>query len=218
MFYSAVRGFCRWVLRLVFRWQIADAQRLPQEGAVIIVSNHANLIDPIIVGCCFERRVHFMAKQELFRIPVLRNVIKALGAYPVRRGTADRSAIDASFRILDAGGVVAMFPEGTRHRDGRIHPLRPGAALLAMRSKCRILPVIVEGSHRITLCRLPKINVYVGEAFDLPEKIAGDSEKEKTKNATSHIQRHMEELWKNIPKSEGKSSTRDISESGAITQ
>lgn len=211
MFYKAARWLCRTVLKLCFRWEIKNAQRLPSEGPVLVVSNHANLIDPIIVGCCFQRQVHFMAKGELFKIPLLSQIIRLLGAYPVRRGIGDRSAIEASFRLLEQGGVVGMFPEGTRHRDGKIHPLRSGAALLATRGNCPIVPVVIDGSHRINLFRFPKITAYVGEPFRLPANIDGDSEKEKSQKATGIIQQNLEDLWNSIPAKPVKKSSRDTS-------
>lgn len=191
---------CWWIGQFLFgffyRWVIRGVENFPAEGGVIVVSNHANFLDPVIVGCSFQRKIHFMAKQELFRIPLFGSFIKALGAYPVRRGVADKAAFDASFRLLQTGQAVGLFPEGTRFKDGRIHPLRHGAAVLALRGDYPLVPMVIRNSEQIKLFRFPKVRVYIGEPFWLPrEDSTAHSEKEKVQHATEIIQERMNRLW-----------------------
>ncbi|NLY90168.1 MAG: 1-acyl-sn-glycerol-3-phosphate acyltransferase [Firmicutes bacterium] len=194
MLYRICRAILYGWLKLCYRFEVSGAAHLPAEGPVIVVSNHANLIDPIVVGCSLrQRQVCFMAKEELFRIPLLRGLIRRLGAFPVKRGKGDRGAFRAAFSVLSAGKVLGMFPEGTRHKDGKIHPLRPGAALLAAESGAAILPVVITGTNRVTLFRFPRIKAYVGPAF----KLTGDkSKKELIREGTDEIYTRLTELWK----------------------
>ena len=103
-----------------FRGRIYGAERVPHQGPVIVVSNHASDFDPPILSNCVRRPVSFMSKEELFRAPVLSQAIQLYGAYPVKRGSADRSAIRAALTQLEEGWAVGLFLQGTRTRDGRI--------------------------------------------------------------------------------------------------
>jgi 1-acyl-sn-glycerol-3-phosphate acyltransferase len=182
-------------MRVFYRWEIKGVDHLPSEGGVVIVSNHANFFDPVIVGCSFPRKVHFMAKLELFRAPILNWVIMALGAFPVKRGVADKAAFEASFHFLESGQVVGLFPEGTRYKDGRLHPLRPGVAALAVRGNSVVLPMIIRNSNLMKFMRFPKVCVHIGEAFRIPECLEGSSEKEKMHQAAAFIEERMQQLW-----------------------
>lgn len=195
MLYKMCWGIGWFILRFFYRWTINGAENLPGDGGVIIVSNHASFFDPVIVGCSVKRKVCFMAKQELFRIPLFGPFIRAVGAYPVRRGVADKAAFDASFRLLQAGNVVGLFPEGTRFKDGQIHPLRNGAAVLALRGDYPLVPFVIRNSNQLKLFRFPKIVVEIGEAFALPEDPLAKSEKEKVQNATEIIHERLATLW-----------------------
>lgn len=195
MFYKFCWHVGNFIMRLFYRWQIKGVENLPGEGGVVIVSNHANFFDPVIIGCCFPRKVHFMAKLELFHIPVLNWIITALGAFPVKRGVADKAAFEASFRLLESGQVVGLFPEGTRFKDGKLHPLRPGVAALAVRGSTMVVPMIICNSNHIKFMRFPKVYVYIGEAFKIPESLEGTSEKEKMHQATAFIEGRMQSLW-----------------------
>lgn len=132
-----------------FRGKIHGAERVPQTGPLIVVSNHASDFDPPILSSCVGRSVAYMAKEELFRVPVLRQAIELYGAYPVKRGAADRSAIRAALQSLDQGWAVGVFLEGTRTPDGRIPAPKLGAALLAAKAQVPLLPVCVWGTHAI---------------------------------------------------------------------
>lgn len=153
MVYSVSRFIVRLLLLAAFGFRLEGRDREPPSGPLIIVCNHVSDLDPLIIGASLRRRVHFMAKVELFRPPLLRWWITACGAFPVRRGEADRQALRTARAILERGGALVMFPEGTRA--SHLHDLRspePGAALLALRTGATILPVAVIGSDTV----LPK--------------------------------------------------------------
>ena len=120
-----------WVLfKLGLRLNVEGTENIPQEGPLVIASNHLSLLDPPVIGVAATRKVHFMAKQELF-VPILGDIYKALGAFPVRRGGADRAAIKHGIDILKDNKVLAIFPEGTRSLGGeKFLPFKSGAKVL----------------------------------------------------------------------------------------
>ncbi|MEM6521482.1 MAG: lysophospholipid acyltransferase family protein [Cyanobacteria bacterium P01_C01_bin.70] len=138
--------------RLYFRGRVVGAEQVPKRGPLVIVANHASDFDPPILSNCMRRPVSFMAKEELFRVPVLASAIRLYGAYPVKRGSADRSAIREALKQLDQGWAVGVFLQGTRTLDGRIPQPKLGAALIAAKAQSPLLPVSIWGTHRI----LPK--------------------------------------------------------------
>ena len=161
------------LLHTYFRGKIYGAENVPQTGPVIIVSNHASYFDPPIVSSCVRRPVAYMAKEELFKVPVLAQAIKLYGAYPVSRGSADRNAIRAALEYLENGWAVGVFLEGTRTPDGRISDPKRGAALLAAKAKAPFLPVCLWGSEQIlqpgsSLPRPVPLTIRIGQLIDAP--------------------------------------------------
>jgi 1-acyl-sn-glycerol-3-phosphate acyltransferase len=164
------------MLRKYFRGQIYGGENVPQEGALLVVSNHASNYDPLIVSNCIRRPVAYMAKKELFDIPVLSKVIQIYGAYPVSRGSADRAAIRAALDCLDKNWAVGVFLQGTRTKDGKITDPKRGAALLAAKAKVPLLPVSVWGTQEIekngVIPRSVPVTIRIGELISAP--ISGD--------------------------------------------
>jgi 1-acyl-sn-glycerol-3-phosphate acyltransferase len=165
--YSVSKVLLRLILRLFFGLRVVGREHEPAAGPVIVVSNHLSDLDPLVVGAALRRRAGFMAKHELFTVPGVRWWIAACGAFPVRRGTADRQALRTALALLERGGVLVMFPEGTRGQDRTLRDPEPGAALLARRTGAALLPVAVLGTdvvlprdaHRP---RLGRIAVRIG--------------------------------------------------------
>ncbi|MFM7365358.1 MAG: lysophospholipid acyltransferase family protein [Cuspidothrix sp.] len=167
------------MLHTYFKGKIYGSQNVPQRGAVIVVSNHASYFDPPIVSNCVLRPVAYMAKEELFKIPVLAQAIKLYGAYPVSRGNADRNAIRAALEFLENGWALGVFLEGTRTPDGRITDPKKGAALLAAKSQAPFLPVSLWGSEQIlqpgsALPRPVPLTIRIGELIEPPSSTNRD--------------------------------------------
>jgi 1-acyl-sn-glycerol-3-phosphate acyltransferase len=143
------RWIIRALLRLFFGFTVAGREHEPPTGAVIVVSNHLSDLDPLVIGSALRRPVAFMAKEELFTPPLLRWWVTACGAFPVRRGEPDRQAIRTALEVLRRGGMLVMFPEGTRGRDRTLRPPEPGAAMLALRTGAPLLPAAILGTDRV---------------------------------------------------------------------
>ncbi len=161
------------MLRVYFRGHIYGAEKVPQIGPLLVVSNHASDFDPPILSCCMRRPVAYMAKEELFRIPVLKQAITLYGAYPVKRGSADRSAIRAALASLDQGWAAGVFITGTRTPDGRVTDPKLGAAMIAAKAQVPLLPVSLWGTHAIfrkgsAFPRPVPVTVRVGDPISPP--------------------------------------------------
>ena len=161
------------IFRLLFRGQTNGISKVPSTGGVVVVSNHGSHLDPPIIGHALGRPVAFMAKSELFRVPILSSIISACGAYPVKRGAGDREALRTASKKLIEGWATGVFLDGTRQENGRVNDPKAGAALLAARTGCPILPVAIINSYKAFpkgsfLPRLVSIHLKVGDLIQPP--------------------------------------------------
>ncbi|MDY6803414.1 MAG: lysophospholipid acyltransferase family protein [Cyanobacteriota bacterium] len=161
------------MLNVYFRGRIVGAEKVPQLGPFVAVSNHASDFDPPLLSCCMRRPVAFMAKEELFGVPVLKQAIALYGAYPVNRKAPDRSAIKSSLSYLEAGWATGVFLQGTRTVDGRITEPKLGAALIAAKAGVPLLPVCLWGTNAIAKkgSAMPKsvpVTVRIGDLIEAP--------------------------------------------------
>ena len=149
----------------IWRMRVHGAQNVPRTGPLIVACNHVSYLDPPLLGTACPRRIQYMAKQELFTIPVLGAAIRAVGAYPVDRKGSAVAAIKRSVEVLKSGGAVGIFPEGTRNRDGS-GTAQSGVGLLASLSGAPVLPACVTGTAKAG--KLARFDVYFGKIVGLP--------------------------------------------------
>ena len=154
--YALVRLVVTPFLRIWFRMHVSGAEHIPREGAAIVAPNHKSFWDSFFIAICTPRHLRFMAKTELVEARYGRLLVR-LGAFPVRRGESDADALQTARTILEQGGLLALFPEGTRIRDPDElgHPRR-GAGRLALEAGAPIVPAAITGTERLFLGPIPK--------------------------------------------------------------
>jgi 1-acyl-sn-glycerol-3-phosphate acyltransferase len=147
--YRLVRSISRGVFALLGGLQSVDEHRVPREGPTIFAPMHVSFLDPPALACGTERTMRFMAKESLFRVPILGALIRSLGAFPVRRGESDTESIRRTLALLEAGEAVLIFPEGTRGDGLELQPINRGVAMLAKRTGAQVVPVAVLGTQYV---------------------------------------------------------------------
>ncbi len=130
------------------RLGIRGGENIPDEGGVMIASNHASYLDPPAVGASYRKRpVHFMARNTLWKPGFGKWWMDSVGCIPVARGTGDRRALTMTIRLLKEGKVVSMFPEGTRTEDGELQEAKGGVGFIIEKSGCVVVPAYIDGSY-----------------------------------------------------------------------
>jgi 1-acyl-sn-glycerol-3-phosphate acyltransferase len=163
--YRVARFVLAGLTKTLWRLRVSGREYVPARGPLIVAANHLSYLDPPVLGVACPRALAYMAKEELFRVPILGPMIRSFGAYPVDRRGSAASAIKRSLEVLEAGGAVGIFPEGTRNRDGSARP-QEGLALLASWSGAPVVPAAIVGTDRAL--RFPRFVVVFGEPLALP--------------------------------------------------
>jgi len=163
-------GFCEiifpWIFKIWLRWELFGRENIPADGPVVIAANHLSLLDPPVLGAAATRKVHFMAKSELFKPAWFGALIRKLGAFPVRRGAMDRDAIKTGLTILKENKVLAVFPEGTRSKTGELGRAGGGAFMMAVKCKAKIVPAYIYGTDLKRHPGWPKVRVIFGKPME----------------------------------------------------
>ena len=183
------------LFKLLFRMKITGAEHIPRTGPVVLASNHLSNTDPFFLGVSCPRQIHFIAKAELWKPRILGWVIEAFGAFPIRRGGADREAVRTAFEYLNAGAVIGIFPEGHRQRDGRLGPLNPGFALFSLKNGVVTIPVALTGTNLVVRGRrlhFPRVTVSFGPPLHLPDPSVPRSERARL------VTQRLEESLRNL--------------------
>jgi glycerol-3-phosphate dehydrogenase (NAD(P)+) len=164
----------RWMLRagilVYFRLRRLGIEHIP-DGGVILASNHRSFLDPFAIGCCLGRPIYFVAKQELFKNPMLGWILNCLGAFPIKRGEADEESMDTALALLERGQAVVIFPEGTRIRTGSLAAPKRGVGRLALQSGKPVVPIAVTNSERARRgwrIRPVKVHIRCGPPLTFP--------------------------------------------------
>jgi len=183
------------IYKFVFKGHLIGRGNIPQNDSFIMVSNHGSLLDPPLLGHALGRNISFMAKAELFKIPILGFVIRACGAYPVKRGIADKNTIKTACNKLSNNNCIGIFIDGTRQKNGRVNKPKQGAALIAFKNQKLLLPVAIVNSHRLVRFKFciplfSKIVIKVGKPL-LPPK---SSSRDDLNSVTMHLQENINNL------------------------
>lgn len=180
-FYKVIRGIVSGVCHALFRIKIEGRENIPSDENFVICSNHISAFDPPILGISMPFSVRFMAKEELFKNKLFGSLLKALGAFPIKRGKSDVGALKAAINILKNGENLVIFPEGKRSKDGNLNRGKSGAALIAIKAGVNILPVGIGGKYGL----LKKITVKIGKPVTLDEYFGQKLETTELQNLTA---------------------------------
>lgn len=146
--YRVTRSLLGPIVKAYFRASWSGVDHIPPSGAVVLACNHLSNLDPVLLGAACPRQINYLAKIELFRVPVLGSLIQQYGAIPLKRSASDPDAMRLVEQVLEHDQVLALFPEGTRSRDGRLKPFRFGAARLALKHNTHLVPAAIVGTDR----------------------------------------------------------------------
>ena len=167
------------IYKFLFRGSLKGKENIPKKESFIMVSNHGSLLDPPLLGHALGSNISFMAKAELFKIPLLGFLITACGAYPVKRGIADKNTIKVACQKLSNDSSIGIFIDGTRQKNGRVNKPKQGAALLAFKNQKLLLPVAIVNSHKLIRFKFfipffAKIVIKVGVPVSPPKSSSKD--------------------------------------------
>lgn len=196
--YMAVKSVLRPTTALLLAARARGEENVPADGPLVVAANHISYLDPPLLGTWFPRTVHFMAKRELFSMPVLGWLISRVHAFPVDRDRADLAAFRRALRILKDGHVVGIFPEGTRNLSGDVKA-RGGAVLLAATAHCPLVPVALIGSRNaVKRLRKSRVEVRIGK----PMRFEGTQRKPTKAELdgwTEDVSRAIADLMDDVP-------------------
>ena len=149
------------LFRMFFKVNITGIENIPRDSRLIVCSNHMGVLDPVLIGSMIPRKVHYMAKKELFKNKIFGFLISKLGAFPVDRDTSGLSAIKTAIKLLKQDKVFAIFPEGTRSKGENDNNAKPGLAMIAIKAKSPIIPIHIDTQYEI----FNSIKITIGSAI-----------------------------------------------------
>ncbi|MGH8022460.1 MAG: lysophospholipid acyltransferase family protein [Limisphaerales bacterium] len=139
--------FFRLIFATYFRWRVIGADNVPKTGGVILAANHVSYLDPPLVGAGLRRLINYLARQSLFRFPLVGRLLRSWHSVPVdREGGGARGLKIILDRLLGGAGII-LFPEGTRSHDGKLQPAQPGIGLVVIKSEAPVVPVRIFGTY-----------------------------------------------------------------------
>ena len=164
-FYSFAKSVAYGVFKPWYRVKAIGVENIPKEGGVLLCCNHINNFDPIVLGIMAPRPVHYMAKEEIFRVPVLGSIVRKCNAFPVKRGMSDREALRKGLSVLKDGHVLGLFPEGTRSKTGELGKGLAGSGFFALKTDAYVVPCAIIGPYK----SLRKLKVVYGRPIAMEE-------------------------------------------------
>jgi len=189
-FYWLSHKVLKTTFKLTLRMKVNGVANIPESGPVIVVANHASNLDPPVLGAALNRKIHYMAKSELFDNFFLARVMRTYGAFPVERGSADTKAIRQALKVIKEQELLGIFPEGTRSKTGKLGRAKLGSVLLATKSKAPLLPVGLKTRQPLK----KGVEVNIGETFRLDDYYDRKLERQEMRDAGAIIMNQIAEL------------------------
>lgn len=176
------------LFRRMYKLTVVGAENVPAEGGFILSCNHTALFDPVVLILSVPRRIHFMAKKESFKVPVIGRLMTKLGMFPVSRGNVDTKALKTAMGYIRNGEVAGIFPQGTRRPgvDPRKTPAKEGVAMISYHTGCPVLPAFIKTKKR-KLKPFSKATVIIGKPIGFEELNIKDGTPSEYKRATERI-------------------------------
>ena len=200
--YRVIKGILSPIMRLIYRVRKEGLDAFPEEGPVIVASNHLSFMDSLFVPLCVPRRMVFLAKAEYFESWKTAWLFKALGMIPVKRDVKEKTeaALQAGLDVLAEDGVLGLYPEGTRSPDGRLYRGRTGVARLALQSRAPVVPLGLIGTRQVMHkeARFPKlwgkVTVRLGEPLTFERYYDSEHDRFVLRNITDEIMYEIMQL------------------------
>ena len=173
------------VSKVLFFVKIEGRENIPKDRYCVLMGNHQCILDPLMLALCVpDREIHFMGKKELWNNKLLGWAFTKVHGFPVDRGNMDMGAIRTAMNVLKEGDTLGIFPEGTRSRTGHMLPLLGGSSMLALRSRCDVIPVYIDGNYR----PFRRMTVRVGKPVEMDDLLALRVTKESCDTLTGRIE------------------------------
>ena len=195
-FYRLIRGIAKVIFTPLFRVKIIGIENVPKSGGVIMCANHTSLTDPIFLAINIKRQIHFMGKAELFSNFFTKWFFNSLGSFAVKRGQGDTAAIRSGEDVIKNGGIMGIFPEGTRYLEGAPRKAKSGVAMIAASTKADILPVSIFREGKIRL--FSKTTIRFGEVIPFEElklDVQDGAKKSSLRYAIELIMKRITQMW-----------------------
>ncbi len=181
------------IFKLLFRYEIIGKENLPKSGGIVYASNHIAFSDPILWILSIRSRIRYMAKAELFDHAFLRGVFKLAGVFPVQRGKASVNSVNLAIDIVKNGGILGIFPEGTRSKDGKPARAKSGVAYIANATGADVVPMAIVTKGKVKPFR--KVKLYVGKPIPHSEIHFEGTDRKGLRNASERIMGEITKLW-----------------------
>jgi len=175
---------------LLFLPKVIGRKHTRLKGKGIVICNHISLWDPLFISVVFRRQIYWMGKIELFKNKLARAFFLLVRAFPVRRGEGDLSAIRHSFKLLRAGKIFGIFPEGTRMKGGKLRKFEPGTSIIALKSGAPIIPIYIKGKYT----PFRRMKMIIGEPFELADYVGSKTDTGVVAAATELLENKLKDL------------------------
>lgn len=180
--YKSARGIFKFYAKFIMRVEVNGIENIPESGPLVVMSNHISFLDPPLIGAIMPRKIHYMAKAELFKNKFIGAIFKKLGAFPLKRGTGDSRAFRKAIKILRNDEVLGIFPEGTRYPEGSPGEPHSGSVMIAIMAKSPILPIAIKN-----IKRKGRPKVIIGEPLFLEEYYGKKLQKEEREKVANQV-------------------------------